>query len=126
MATYKGRGLFINEQESWEDPALARRNVLVDEDGNIISDSNPLPVVINMQENTENKRGSDCTGSDGATNRVLTLTNSRLSSNEDVFVNGIRLTINVDYTITHNTSNSTITFLGEIYDSDYITVRYQT
>lgn len=38
------RGLLINEQESWEDSAIARRVTLVDNLGSAFTTNNPLPV----------------------------------------------------------------------------------
>ena len=80
-----------------------------------------------MGYNSEDKRGSDCSGSSGATNRVLTLTNTQLTfANEfRVFVNGLLLVLDIDYTISHLSASSTITFLNAIFDSAYIFTEYQ-
>ena len=74
--------------------------------------------------NEENKRGSDCSGSDGAVNRVLTLSNTAMSDYEQVYVNGVHLHPTADYTVTHNAASSTVTFLNAIDDSMYIRVFY--
>lgn len=74
---------------------------------------------------TEEKTGADCSGSDGSTNRVLTLTNTSLSSTELVTINGVTQSARAgDYTASHLSTSSTITFLGEIYNDDELTVRY--
>lgn len=79
-----------------------------------------------MTLSTENKRGSDCTGSDGEANRVLTLANTQLtqSGGFNVFVNGLNLVPTTEYSVTHADSASTITFLNVVWDTDYIVVVY--
>jgi len=79
-----------------------------------------------IQPATENKAGSDCTGSSGDPNRVLTLTNTSTSSNELVVVDGTVLRKTTNYTVTHKSASSTITFLGNIFDAMTIDVRYYT
>ena len=75
----------------------------------------------------ENKRGSDCSGSDGGTSRVLTLANTASSNMgaELVIVNGVFLH-SADYTASHLAASSTITFTNPVWDSDYIKVVYFT
>ena len=74
---------------------------------------------------TEEKTGADCSGSSGSTNRILTLTNTSLSSTELVTINGVTQSARAgDYTASHLAASSTITFLGEIYNDDELTVRY--
>ena len=80
--------------------------------------SNPLT------PHTEPYRGSDCTGADEAVNRVLTLANTALSFDEQIILNGQTLTNTVDYTTDHESTTSNMTFLGEIHNTDYISVRY--
>jgi hypothetical protein len=79
-----------------------------------------------MTFTTESKRGSDCSGSDGAANRVLTLSNIKvtLAGGFSVFVNGVNLVPTTEYTVVHNDSASTITFLNVVFNSDYIVVTY--
>lgn len=67
----------------------------------------------------ERKRGSDFTGSDGATDRTLVLANTPLQLM--VYLNGQLLTLTEDYTLT----TDTITFLGVIFDTDFITANYE-
>ena len=83
-------------------------------------------LLMSSPPDVENKRGSDCNGSDGDANRVLTLANTALSSNEFVVVNGLVLHADHDYTVSHKSASSTITFLNAIDDSAYIAVRYYT
>jgi len=75
----------------------------------------------------EQYRGSDCSGSDGATGRVLTLSNTTttLSKGFQVFKNGL-LMHSPDITVSHKSSGSTITFNVEVWDTDYIEVHYFT
>lgn len=68
----------------------------------------------------ERKKGSDCTGNSGTTNRTLVLTNT--PSNLLVFLNGQLLTLTEDYTL----ATDTITFLLVIDNSDFITAHYET
>ncbi len=73
---------------------------------------------------TEQKAGSDCNGSDGAVNRVLTLSNTTTSANELVVVDGQVYRLTDDYTVSHLAASTTITFKGKIWDSQKIDVRY--
>ncbi len=78
---------------------------------------------------TETFDGSDCTGSDGDLNRVLTLGNTNLTVDEGflVFVNGLYYTNGTDYTVVHADTSTKITFLVAMYDDSAITtVYYQT
>ncbi len=78
---------------------------------------------------TETFDGSDCTGSDGDLNRVLTLGNTNLTVDEGflVFVNGLYYTNGTDYTVVHADTSTAITFLVAMYDDSAITcVYYQT
>lgn len=68
----------------------------------------------------ERKRGSDCTGVDGAVNRTLVL--AQTPANLLVFLNGQLLTLTEDYTL----AVKTITFLGIMDDTDFITGTYGT
>jgi len=79
-----------------------------------------------MTLTTENKRGSDCSGTDGTSNRVLTLSNTQLtqSGGFNVFVNGLNLVPTTEYSVAHSNSASTITFLNPVWDTDYIVVIY--
>lgn len=79
-----------------------------------------------FQPHTETKLGSNCSGSDGDANRVLTLANSETSSDELVTLDGIVLSITTDYTVSHKAASSTITFVVKVWDTQKITVRYYT
>lgn len=70
------------------------------------------------------KDGSNCSGSDKAVNRVLTLSNSATSASERVFVNGVLITRTTDYTPNHLVASSTITFLIPILNTMKILVEY--
>jgi len=73
---------------------------------------------------TETFTGSDCSGLDGETNRVLTLNNNLKTSEEIILVQGAFLYPSQDYNISHKSSNSEITFLGPIWNSQKILVKY--
>lgn len=67
----------------------------------------------------ETKAGSDCSGSNGETNRILTLKNTP-NTLALVGVGGQILTVTNDYTI----SGDEITFLGKIFNEVKILVLY--
>jgi len=72
---------------------------------------------------TDNKRGSNCTGSSPDSNRTLTLDNATIKSTGIVVIkNGTGLHETADYTVTSNV----ITFLSSVWDTDYIGVIYFT
>lgn len=72
---------------------------------------------------TDSKRGSDCTGGDGDTARRLVLdTAGAKTSGLSVFVNGVLLHINQDFTLASNT----LTFTNKLWDDAYIQVNYFT
>jgi len=74
----------------------------------------------------ENFTGVDCSGSDGDVNRVLTISNTLVTSNSDfeVFVDGSFRHLNSDYIVEHKTSGTEITFLLELWDDQDITIVY--
>ena len=78
------------------------------------------PVKADVTELQIDKRGSDCDGNDGDADRVLTLGNTYKTKNFMVFINGTILHPNHDFTANHLASFSTITFLNQVYDLDYI------
>ncbi len=71
----------------------------------------------------ENYTGSDCTGTDGTTGRVLTLSNTNTSSKELVFLDR-NVLMSGDYTVNHLSSNSTITFNVRVWNDQKIKVFY--
>ena len=68
--------------------------------------------------------GADCSGSDGDANRVLTLSNTKTTKQVIVNAGGTFLFETNDYTVTHNSTNSTITFLNKLADNTNIEVIY--
>lgn len=64
-----------------------------------------------------NKVGSDCTGADGDSNRTLTVSVA-LTGHELIYVNGRPLHPTEEYT----TSGSVITFLGPVFNDEFIRV----
>ena len=81
-----------------------------------------LPAGITPQ--SEYKLGSNCSGSDGAANRVLTLANTSTSSEERVYLDGVRLKQTTDYTPNHLSASSTITFIVKVWNTQKIEVDY--
>lgn len=74
----------------------------------------------------ESKTGADCSGVDGAANRVLTLANTELTQDGGmmIWVNGLMIALTDEYTIVHNSTGTTITFLGPIWDTQAIEAIY--
>jgi len=75
---------------------------------------------------TENYTGADCTGSSGGSNRVLTLSNTGKTTQGGflVYASGLALSLTTDYTVSHNTTSSEITFLNRLWDDMLIIVNY--
>ena len=107
--------------------------MLVDFQGNKITDVNPLPIKfvdgngirIKSVIQEENRSGSDASGSDGAPGRTLTLQNTSTSGAPvSVWVDD-QIIAQADFTFTHNSSSSTITFDNiNLFDSQTIRVTY--
>lgn len=76
-----------------------------------------------LDQGKDEDRGSDCTGTDGALNRVLTLSNARPTNELLVIVQGRILMETQEYTVVHQ-SGTTITFLVNMDDADYIETIY--
>ncbi|MHA1302301.1 MAG: hypothetical protein ACTSPI_01180 [Candidatus Heimdallarchaeaceae archaeon] len=79
-----------------------------------------------MEAQTENYTGSDCTGNDGATNRVLTLSNTgnTVPGGFLVYASGLALSLTTEYTVVHNNTGTQITFLNRMWDDMEIIVNY--
>ena len=77
---------------------------------------------------TETYTGSDASGSDGESNRVLTINNQTKTSDNgfNVWLDGLFLNKSIDFTVNHLTQNSQITFLNSLGDSQVISVQYDT
>ncbi len=102
------------DQASYQNSASARRVFLVNSSGDSLK----------VSQIEENRVGSDCSGVDGAANRVLTLGNtSESGSPVSVWVEGTIISQS-DLTISHKSSSSTITFSINIYDTDSIRILY--
>ncbi len=80
-----------------------------------------------MGTKTENLLGSDASGASGGKNRIITLSNTGLTSNNAflVVVNGLTLTVTSEYTVTHLDSSTTITFLNSLFNSQSVIVQYE-
>lgn len=76
---------------------------------------------------TENYGGTNCTGVDGAINRTLTLSNTDTTIDDglEIFVNGLFLHPLIDFTISHLSASSMITFLNAMFNEQIITINYQ-
>ena len=70
------------------------------------------------------KLGSDCTGNDGATDRVLTVTTSSTPQLERIYLDGLRLVVGTHYNATYNNTSLVITFIIKVWDTQTIGVDY--
>ena len=79
-----------------------------------------------METKTENYKGSDCTGNDGDKNRTLTISNTGATTNDGflVYVSGLALAKDTEYSVTHKSSGTVITFLNRLWDDMTIIVQY--
>ena len=108
---------------AWDDTKVATDDLLSGDWNDMVTDQKLRGI-----PGEENKRGSDLTGSNGATGRVLTLANTTLTKTAGMMAirNGAFIPKN-DLTIVHNASGSTITFTNTaIFETDFIDVFYFT
>lgn len=75
---------------------------------------------------TESKLGSDCSGSNGAANRILTLSNTGKTFDGGflVYASGLALALTTEYTVSHSSTNTQITFLNPMFNHMTIVVNY--
>ena len=75
---------------------------------------------------TFNGTGEDCSGSDGDSNRVLTLSNTGTTQQSGflVYASGLPLGLTTEYTVSHNSTSTEITFLNGLWDDMTIVVNY--
>lgn len=75
---------------------------------------------------TFNGTGADCSGGSGDANRVLTLSNTSLTSQAGflVYASGLALGLDIEYTVSHASSGTTVTFLNRLWDDMTIVVQY--
>ena len=74
---------------------------------------------------TEYYLGSDATGTNGGSNRVLTLSNIRTTNaNGLLIVVAGTILMTSDFTISHNATGSQITLLNALWNDQNITVQY--
>lgn len=111
-----GTTVRIDKQEAEQADITARaKRVLI---------VNSAGTVIKSVQQEENRSGSDCSGSDGDTGRVLTLQNTSTSGAPvSVWVEGT-IIAQSDLTITHKSASSTIEFGIAVYDADSIRILY--
>jgi len=75
---------------------------------------------------TFNGTGADCSGSSGDSDRVLTLSNTRITEQPGflVYASGLPLALDVEYTVSHLTASTIITFLNPLWDDMTVIVNY--
>jgi len=102
-------------QDEHDDTAKAKKVLLVDASGSSVALLKPVDYSF---------LGSDCTGSNGDSNRVLTLANTAKIYNLHAHVNGVRLHESA-FTLTNPAGGSaTIEFLFAVWDADQLTGDY--
>lgn len=108
---------------AWDDTKVANDDFLSIDWNDMVTDQKNRGYV-NAQEN---KTGADCSGSDGASSRVLTLSNTSLTQDGGtfVYVNGL-FQHSSDVTLSHAASGTTVTFTERLWDTDKIAVIYLT
>ena len=99
-------------QDEHDETSGAKRVILVDSAGEIIKST----------RSRENLTGSAGTGSDGATDRVFTLTTSNAVDIVEVFLDGVLLVETSQYTIVNSTK--TVTILINVWDTQNISIFY--
>jgi hypothetical protein len=78
------------------------------------------------QWRTETGTGADCSGNEGESNRVYTLSNTSLTTNNGflVYASGLALAVDSEYSVTHSTSGTTITFLNPLWNHMTVIINY--
>jgi len=79
-----------------------------------------------MAVRTEEFTGADLTGSSGDLSRTLTLTNTGLTSQNGflVYVSGLALALTSEYTVSHLSASTVVTFVGPVWDDQTIIANY--
>jgi len=79
-----------------------------------------------MTVKNENFTGANATGSDGGTSRVITLSNTGLTSTDGflVFVSGLSLALTSEYTVSHLSASTTVTFVNALFNDQEIQIHY--
>jgi len=79
-----------------------------------------------MAVKTFNGSGADCSGSSGGSNRVLTLSNTGTTQQAGflVYASGLALALTTEYTVSHLSASTEITFLNRLWDDMTIVVNY--
>ena len=79
-----------------------------------------------MAVKTFNGTGADLSGSSGEADRVLTLSNTGTTRQSGllVYASGLALALTTEYTVSHLSSSTTITFLNRLWDDMTVVVNY--
>ena len=107
--------IFEQEAEQADVTARAKRVLIVNSAGTVIKSV--------LQE--ENRSGADASGADGSTGRILTLQNTSTSGNPSSIWVDDQIIAVADYTVSHLSSSSTITFDNiNLFDAQTVRVQY--
>jgi len=76
---------------------------------------------------TEHYTGSNCSGNDGDSNRILTLSNNYTTADDGflVHISGLALAKTTEYTVNHKSTSTEITLLKPTYDDQTIVIQYE-
>jgi len=75
---------------------------------------------------TFNGTGVDCSGNSRERNRVLTLSNTGITKQDGflVYVSGLALGLTTEYTVSHKSASTEVTFLNPLLDKMTVIVQY--
>lgn len=78
------------------------------------------------KETQENLTGASASGTNGNANRVITLANNGLTKQGGflVYVSGLALALSQEYTVSHLSTSTTITFLNRLWDDQTVIIAY--
>lgn len=80
---------------------------------------------VQIRPSTATNTGGDCSGANAEENRVLTLSNTTLTSDELIFIQG-SFVHPENYNIVHKTASTEVTFSSVgLYNDDKIVVRFK-
>lgn len=79
-----------------------------------------------MEIKTEHYTGTNCTGTSGSANRTLTISNTGSTTNNGflVYASGVNLALTSEYTASHLSASTVVTFIVPIWDDQTIAVNY--
>ena len=82
--------------------------------------------MVSYTEQQETFTGANASGTDGAVNRVITLSNTGITKQGGflVYASGLALALSQEYTVSHLSASTTVTFLNPLWDDMTIIIAY--